>query len=319
MVGYRIELPDEDLYAKFGPDSLLTLTRADVPLETVSAPVAGEIEQHELDRMRGARSQEIAYHIADRVLDQYLRDDDGQLKPWYFPPVLQITKQWIEECLTCEDGTFPGLLMVAEHTDRAARKIFHKSINSQGGRHVRVLPMLRPYDREGSTDDVSFFTTKQVYPTAEERCHVNYVVLDGPTGNTWEEHVAQVLEAMPQVASYVKNDHLGFVIPYAIGGRNHQYLPDFLVRLKDADDGVPRTLIVEVSGGHKPADPTQEKAKTAKGLWVAVNNHGGFGRWDYCEITDPKRARRDIEAVIAELYATTTAKAVSEMQEDDPE
>ena len=316
VVGYRIELPDEDLYAKFGPDSMLELTRADVPLQTVSAPVAGESEEHELDRMRRARPQAIAYHIADRVLDQYLRDDDGNLKPWYFPQVLDITKQWMTECLTCRDGTFPGLLMVAENTDKAARKIFHKSINSQGGRHIRVLPMLRPYDREGSTADVSFFTTKQVYPTAEERCHVNYVVLDGPAGNAWEEHVARVLEAIPHVASYVKNDHLGFVVPYAIGGRNHQYLPDFLVRLKDTGDGVARTLIVEVSGGHKPADSTQEKATTAKGLWVpAVNNHGGFGRWDYCEIADPRLARTTIEAAITELYDATTSKPVSEMAE----
>ncbi|WUH99273.1 DEAD/DEAH box helicase family protein [Spirillospora sp. NBC_00431] len=317
LVGYRIELPDEDLYAKFGPDSLFRLTRADVPLQTVSAPVAGEVEEHELDRMRNARPQQIAYHIADRVVKQYLKDDEGTIKPWYFPQILDITRQWMVECLTCEGGTFPGLLMVESNTDIAARKIFHESIQGQGGRHARILPMLRSYDREGSTDDVSFFTTKHVYPTAEERCHVNYVVLDGPSGNSWEEHTAKVLEAIPSVASYVKNDHLGFAIPYAIGGRNHQYLPDFLVRLKESDDGVPRTLIVEVSGSHKPVDPTQEKARAARGRWVpAVNNHGGFGQWNYCEITDPRTARTQIEGAITWLYETKVTKAVSEMEED---
>ena len=35
------------------------------------------------------------------------------------------------------------------------------------------------------------------------------------------------------VAAYVKNDHLGFTIPYVHEGRSHEYVPDFLVRLVD--------------------------------------------------------------------------------------
>ena len=31
--------------------------------------------------------------------------------------------------------------------------------------------------------------------------------------------------------AYVKNDHLGFTIPYVHKGRSHSYIPDFLVRL----------------------------------------------------------------------------------------
>ena len=29
----------------------------------------------------------------------------------------------------------------------------------------------------------------------------------------------------------MKNDHLGFTIPYVHEGRSHHYVPDFLVRL----------------------------------------------------------------------------------------
>ena len=122
---------------------------------------------------------------------------------------------------------------------------------------------------------MDFFTTKDVYPTSERRCHVNFVVLDGPTGNTWEQMVAQILETLPSVAAYVKNDHLGFTIPYAYQGRSRQYLPDYLVRLQPLEnDEETRTLIVEVSGGHKPPGPTKEKAETTRDLWLpAVNNH----------------------------------------------
>ncbi len=39
----------------------------------------------------------------------------------------------------------------------------------------------------------------------------------------------------------------------------------------------------------------EAKAATAKDLWVpAVNNHGGFGRWAFLEITDPWNTRTDI-------------------------
>ena len=54
---------------------------------------------------------------------------------------------------------------------------------------------------------------------------------------------------MAGVAAYVKNDHLGFEIPYTYEGRGARYWPDFLVRLDGSD--VVRTLIVEVSGGAK--------------------------------------------------------------------
>jgi len=48
---------------------------------------------------------------------------------------------------------------------------------------------------------------------------------------------------------------------------------------------VTRTLIVEVSGGRKSPGPTAEKTATARESWVpAVNSHGGYGLWGYCEI-----------------------------------
>jgi type III restriction enzyme len=319
LTGYRIELPDKQLDANFTEDSLMMLSRKHLPLNTVSAGVVGAVDEHSLKNLSAKREQEVAFEISRRVVEQYLRDDEGQPKPWYFPQVLRITRQWMDECVEYLDDTFPGLLLITANTDEAARKIFHHSISSVSGdeQRPRILPMLRPFERVGSTDDVNFFTTKQVYPTAEERCHVNYVVLDGLDGNTWEQRVAQTLEAIPEVAAYVKNDHLGFVIPYAMGGRNKQYLPDFLVRLRDAEDAIPRTLIVEVSGGHKPPDPTAEKARAARGRWVpAVNNHGGFGLWSYCEIKDPAQARVLLSEAIDALYRKIGVSNVSEPEEE---
>ena len=165
------------------------------------------------------------------------------------------------------------------------------------------MPIFKQGDQTGSTDGVDFITTKEVYPTGE-KCHVNYVVLDGIGGNLWEKAVAEILETLPTVAAYVKNDRLGFTIPYTMQGRSHEYIPDFLVRLKPRDDDDPmRTLIVEVSGTLKNRNVTAEKANTTRDLWLpAINAHGGFGRWGYAELTDPKVFRVGLTEAIEALY-----------------
>jgi len=44
--------------------------------------------------------------------------------------------------------------------------------------------------------------------------------------------------------------------------------------------------IVELSG--ERGKDKAAKAATARTLWVpAANNHGGFGRWGFVEVTDP--------------------------------
>jgi type III restriction enzyme len=137
---------------------------------------------------------------------------------------------------------------------------------------------------------------------------VSHVVLDGPKGNTWEEAMADLLESDARVRSFVKNDHLGFLIPYVYKGRSHEYTPDFLVRLTKEDEAdVDRTLIIEVSGGLKSLDDsdlTKAKADTARHQWCpAVNNHGGWGRWGYIEVHDIPKAKEMLDGAIKSLRA----------------
>lgn len=310
LVGYRIELPDEELFPVFSEDCRLVLSTSDMPTQTLVSGLIGSSESHTLEELKAARDQEIAFHLTRRIMERYLAGQDP--KPWYFPQLLQITKQWLAGYVTCDSQTFPGLLLISEKAEQAASLILREVVRSQpGNRHPRVLPMLAP-DPAGSTATVDFYTTKDVYRTSEEHCQVNFVVLDGPHGNTWEQRVAGLLESIPSVAAYVKNDHLGFTIPYAYQGRGRQYLPDFLVRLKPLEeDTQTRTLIVEVSGSHKPPGPTREKAETTRDLWLpAVNNHGGFGRWSYCELKDPATFRPDLERAMSTLYAGIGASTV---------
>ena len=45
------------------------------------------------------------------------------------------------------------------------------------------------------------------------------------------------------------------------------------------------------------------KATTARDSWcVAVNNHGGFGRWGYIEMTDPLAFKAGLADAFEALY-----------------
>jgi type III restriction enzyme len=302
LAGYRLEIRDPELFEEFTERSRLTLDTEHIPTQTVVSGLIGTSEKHTLDDLRAKREQEIAFALAHRIMQWF--DHDRDPRPWYFPQVLRITKRWMAECLQCRGGTFPGLLLLAENADEAARRILHESISRQEHKFAEVVPLFRQGERTGSTADVDFITTKEVLPTGE-KCHVNFVVLDGIGGNLWEKSVAEILEQLPEVDAYVKNDRLGFTIPYAMLGRSHEYIPDFLVRLKPRDTDDPmRTLIVEVSGTLKKAAPTREKAETTRDLWIpAVRYHGGFGRWGYVELRDPKTFRADLGTAIEALYA----------------
>jgi type III restriction enzyme len=105
---------------------------------------------------------------------------------------------------------------------------------------------------------------------------------------------------MPEVVRYVKNDHLGFTIPYTHNGEERQYTPDFIACIDDGNGrGDLLHLIIEVTGEQKKDKAA--KVATARTLWVpAINNHGGFGRWAFLEIDDPWVAQNLIRRLLAE-------------------
>ena len=100
---------------------------------------------------------------------------------------------------------------------------------------------------------------------------------------------------MDEVLAYVKNQNLGFRIPYTFEGRPGNYYPDYILKLDDGhgvDD--PLHLVVEISG--QDLKQKEAKVETAKTLWVpAVNNEGIFGRWGFLEIDDTSKAMQRIK------------------------
>ena len=261
---------------------VLALSTADIPTRTENAPIVGESVILTLDDLKRRRPNEVAYRLAELLLRKYFRDDQGNDRPWLFPQVLAITKRWLAECVVLKDNTFVQLLMLIELANDATDRIYSAIVQSAQGAPV-LKPVLRAYDQVGSTRYVDFDTTRPTYLTHYEKCHVSHCTLD----SNWEATLAERIENMPEVVRYVKNQGLDFTIPYTLNGETHQYIPDYIVCLDDGHGSEDLlNLIVEVTGEKKKDKAA--KVLTATTQWVpAVNNHGGFGRWAFLEITDP--------------------------------
>lgn len=284
----------------------MALTTADLPSKTESAPIVGETVIHTLDDLKRFRLNFVAFTLAKLTLEKYFRDDDGNEKPWLFPQLLTIAKQWLAECITLKDNTFPQLLLLSHHKHDAADRIYKSIVASTDGT-LALKAILRPYDTVGSTRYVDFDTIRPVYATRPDKCHISHVVADT---DSWEQKLAQAIEDMPEVDRYVKNHNLGFTIPYTLNGEEHQYIPDFIACIDDGHG--PNDLlhlIVEVTGERKKDKAT--KVATARTLWVpAVNNHGSFGRWAFLEIADPWDAQNLIREYLKQLQSESKEEVV---------
>ncbi len=306
LTGYRYELPPTRLEAKFTDQARYVLTTADIPTRTENAPIVGESIFLTLDQLKKRREQEVAFGIARLVLSQYYPAGaqaatgtngpstvDAQV--WLFPQVLAIARRWLTECVTCKDNTFVQLLLIVENAHKAAEKI-HRAIAAALPGERRVRAVLQPYDTQGATAGVSFDTTKPRWTTAPDKCHINFV----PCDSNWEAKFAQSLEEMDEVKAYVKNQNLGFKIPYSFEGRQGNYYPDYLLRVDDGH-GLDNllNLLVEISG--QELENKEAKVDTARKLWTpAVNAEGTFGRWQFLEIKDPWDAQNTIREFLAE-------------------
>jgi len=306
VMGYRYDIPTDKLSAQFGEDACLALSTNEVPSWTENAPIVGQSSIHTLEDLKTRRMQEVAFLIAKLVLEKYFRQDgetrpqhtsehcfDSGVQAWLFPQVLDITRDWLGQCLKCKDNTFPQMLLLIEWAHDAADRIYRSIVSAAGGDR-RLLPILRPYDTVGSTRYVSFNTHLPVYATDPRMCHVSHTVVD----SGWEAAVEERLEKMDEVVHYVKNNqNLGFYIPYTINGEERNYLPDFIVHIDDGHGADFLNLIVEVSGEQRKDKAA--KVSTARTLWVpAINNSGAFGRWAFVEVSDPWDAKATIRSVL---------------------
>lgn len=162
------------------------------------------------------------------------------------------------------------------------------------------IPIHEQHRGLGSSADVDFWTTRPVWPV--ERSHVNYVVADT---RQWEQSTAYFVDTNPLVRSFVKNAGLGFAIPCFYSGQEHEYLPDFIIRLEMERATF---LILECKGF--PDEHKADKAAAAR-RWVnAVNADGRHGLWEYAVAEHPSQVKDEIAKAFNKLRLAATQEAL---------
>jgi type III restriction enzyme len=240
----------------------------------------GRIESVTLSPYReGRRRQQLVFELARELTRGYASRDDGAAPAHVlFPQLVRIAERYLRDCVEpvapaerIDVFLSPYYGWVIERLTGAIR-----SDDADGGE----LPRYEPNRGPGSTSEVEFWTSRPVREVL--RSHVNYVVADT---KVWEQSAAYFIDTHPRVVSFVKNAGLGLAIPYQHNGAPHDYVPDFVVRLK----GEPELhLILETKGYDPLADV---KIQAAQRWTEAVNADGRFGRWTFAMARRPEDVR----------------------------
>jgi type III restriction enzyme len=302
--GYRVELPDERLEARFSPDHVLHLTPQLLgPSVTKNQGIIGEGVDLTVAHLDDVRSSTVLFHLARHLVYNKYRDPGEEPKLHLFGQLKRITRQWLEGgYLKCSGGTFQAQVLYQEIADMAAERIKAAITETLAGdRPVKAI--LDAYNPTGSTASVNFPTSKETrWQTDARKCHVNWVVCD----SDWEAELCRVVESDPRVLAYVKNHNLGLEVPYLAGSQPRKYLPDFIVRVDDGRPD-PLNLIVEIKGFR--GENAKEKANTMRAYWVpGVNNLGKYGRWAFAEFTAVYEIERDFRALLDSYCSSLRAE-----------
>src|SRR5438876_7803074 len=299
VVGYRVELPEERLIAKFTEDSTLVLTPDLVgPTKTRNQGIIGEAVDLDLEHLEETRLSTVLFKLTQRLLYTKWRDAGEAPKLHLFGQLKRITREWLDKHLVCRGGTYPALLLYQDLADIACNRITAAITAAFAGERP-IKGVLDSYNPVGSTAHVRFNTSRtHRWQTDPARCHVNWVVLD----SDWEAELCRVAESHPRVKAYVKNHNLGLEVPYRYGSDMRRYLPDFIVLVDDghgSDDLL--HLVVEIKGYRR--EDAKEKKATMDTYWVpAVNNMGTLGRWAFAELTEIYQIESDFEAKVASAF-----------------
>jgi type III restriction enzyme len=293
--GYRVELPEEHLSATFDDDSTLELTPDLIgPTVTQNQGIIGEAINLNLVHTGELRRATLLYHLTKRLLYTKWRDPGDDPKLHLFGQLKSITEQWLDNHLVCKGGTYPAQLMYQELADMACERITRGIVaHFEGEKPIKAV--LDPYNPTGSSKHIHFNTTKKTrWKTDPRRCHLPWIICD----SDWESELCRVAEAHPRVRAYVKNQGMGFVVPYRYGSMARNYFPDFIVLVDDGkgDDDLLH-LVIEIKGYRK--EDAKEKKSTMINYWVSgVNNLGTHGRWAFAEFTDMYQIESDFAATV---------------------
>jgi type III restriction enzyme len=239
----------------------------------------GRLESVDLNPYRSNRRlQELVFDMATALTRDYCRQD-GCAAPAHvlFPQFVKIVDRYLREYVNPTSPAKRIDVFLSPYYGWCIENLVAavRPDTSQG--EAPELPKIEANRGLGSTADVDYWTSRE--PREIIRSHLNYLV---PDTQKWEQSAAYYIDTNPVTDAFVKNAGLGFAIPYFDNGEAHEYIPDFIVRLKGSE---PRYLILETKG----YDPREDKKVEAAHRWVnAVNADGKYGHWAYRLVKKPE-------------------------------
>ncbi|MFK5981088.1 MAG: DEAD/DEAH box helicase family protein [Rhizobiaceae bacterium] len=309
VAGYRTELPETRLMASFNDDSTMVLTPDLVgATETRNSGIIGAPVDLNLVHTGDIRPSQVVYELTSHLVLTKWRGEDGEPQLNLFGQLKRIARQWLDNHLVCQGGTYPAQLKYKTLADMACERIMAAITRHHVGTNP-IKAVLDPYNPVGSTIHVNFNTSKQDrWETDSRRCQINWVILD----SDWEAEFCRVAEGHPKVISYVKNHGLGLDVPYRYGSEMRKYIPDFVVQIDDGH-GDPLNLIVEIKGYRR--EDAKEKKSTMETYWVpGVNNLGNYGRWAFAEFTEVYQIESDFEIKVEAEFNKMIDAATSTLE-----
>ncbi|MFH1539743.1 MAG: type III restriction endonuclease subunit R, partial [bacterium] len=248
----------------------------------------GKLEDVSLKEWRKQRRmQELVFELARDLTRDYVSQPTCEAPAQVlFPQLAAIARRYLDEKVIVNAPNDRIDVFLSPYYGWVIERLVQavKPDMTQG--EAPEVPRYETSRGPGSTSEVDFWTSRDVREVVKS--HLNYVVADT---KQWEQSAAYAIDTHGGVVAFVKNAGLGFAIPYIYNGQPHDYVPDFIIRLKGE---LERYLILETKG----FDPLTEIKQQAAERWVkAVNADGTYGQWTYAIAKKPMEVKTCIDNV----------------------
>ncbi|MGI8496254.1 MAG: BPTD_3080 family restriction endonuclease [Gemmatimonadaceae bacterium] len=252
----------------------------------------GKVSEASLAQYRAERRiQEVVFDIARDLTRNFVAQRGNRVPTQVlFPQIRAIVDRYVMEKVEVLRPADRRDVFLAPYYGWVVERLLEAIRPDTSLGETPEIPRYESTRGEGSTADVSFWTSRDVREAS--RTHLNFVVADT---KRWEQSAAYFIDTHPAVVAFVKNAGLGFAIPYLYDGQMHDYVPDFIIKVRGDE---PAHIILETKG----YDPLQEVKRDAAERWVrAVNADGRYGQWRFVMAKSVSEVPRLIDAAAGQL------------------
>lgn len=259
----------------------ITLSPTKEPVWVQVAPVLERPDLSQLQKMESIKEQlgkdyrlkqsifTITTSIKSGLDNTWNNIDDGSKFQQIFKIVSEFIDKKIEIDADKKNYEVYKNILISLYTSRIASVIRHGINLSQDS---KSYPIPDPVSKFKTTAVMTpWFTSRNTYTSPEMKCHISHLVED----SKWENIGKYLDHEIDDIESWVKNDHLGFTIPYIHKGLLKPYFPDFILNYKDN-----KHLMLEIKGKEREED--QSKWESAE-LWCDALNSDkeSWGEWKF--------------------------------------